>query len=127
LLFIQAKALDALTLGEEAAHSLGFNIDKIRTRIVIGIALSVGAATAVSGAIGFIGLVVPHLLRRWVAHKPSTLLLASGLGGACLILLADIAVRILSTGTELKLGVVTALIGAPFFLMLIMKTQKELP
>ncbi|NOQ16924.1 MAG: iron chelate uptake ABC transporter family permease subunit [Methyloprofundus sp.] len=127
LLFRQAKALDALTLGEEAAHSLGFNLDRIRTLIVIGIALSVGAATAVSGAIGFIGLVVPHLLRRWVAHKPSTLLLASGLGGACLTLLADIAVRVLSTGTELKLGVVTALIGAPFFLILIMKTQKDLP
>lgn len=127
LLLLQGKALDALTLGEEAAQSLGFNLNHIRSYIVIGIALSVGAATAVAGAIGFIGLVVPHLLRRWVAHKPSSLLLASGLGGACLTLLADIAVRILSTGTELKLGVVTALIGAPFFLLLIMKTQKELP
>jgi len=127
LLLMQAKALDALTLGEEAAQSLGFNLNRISTLIILGIALSVGAATAVSGAIGFIGLVVPHLLRRWVGHKPSTLLLASGLGGACLTLIADIAVRVLSTGTELKLGVLTALIGAPFFLMLIMKTQKDLP
>jgi len=127
LLLMQAKALDALTLGEEAAQSLGFNLNKISTLIILGIALSVGAATAVSGAIGFIGLVVPHLLRRWVGHKPSTLLLASGLGGACLTLIADIAVRVLSTGTELKLGVLTALIGAPFFLMLIMETQKDMP
>ena len=127
LLLMQAKALDALTLGEEAAQSLGFNLKRISTLIIIGIALSVGAATAVSGAIGFIGLVVPHLLRPWVGHKPSTLLIASGLGGACLTLIADIAVRVLSTGTELKLGVLTALIGAPFFLMLIMKTQKDLP
>ncbi len=127
LLLMQAKALDALTLGEEAAQSLGFNLNHIRTLIILGIALSVGAATAVSGAIGFIGLVVPHLLRRWVGHKPSILLLASGLGGACLTLIADIAVRVLSTGTELKLGVLTALIGAPFFLILIMKTQKDLP
>ncbi len=127
LLLMQAKALDALTLGEEAAQSLGFNINQVSRLIIIGIAISVGAATAVSGAIGFIGLVVPHLLRRWVGHKPSTLLLASGLGGACLTLMADSAVRLLSTGTELKLGVLTALIGAPFFLMLIMKTQKDLP
>lgn len=127
LLLMQAKALDALTLGEEAAQSLGFNLNRLSTLIILGIALSVGAATAVSGAIGFIGLVVPHLLRRWVGHKPSTLLLASGLGGACLTLIADIAVRVLSTGTELKLGVLTALIGAPFFLLLIMKTQKDLP
>jgi iron complex transport system permease protein len=127
LLLIQGKALDALTLGEEAARSLGFNLNQLSTLIVFGIALSVGAATAVSGSIGFVGLVVPHLLRRWVGHSPSTLLLASGLGGACLTLMADIAVRVLSTGTELKLGVLTALIGAPFFLMLIMKTQKDLP
>ncbi len=127
LLLMQAKALDALTLGEEATQSLGFNINQVSRLIIIGIAISVGAATAVSGAIGFIGLVVPHLLRRWVGHKPSTLLLASGLGGACLTLMADSAVRLLSTGTELKLGVLTALIGAPFFLMLIMKTQKDLP
>jgi iron complex transport system permease protein len=126
LLLMQGKALDALTLGEEAAHSLGFNLHQISTLIIIGIALSVGAATAVSGAIGFVGLVVPHLLRRWVGHKPSALLLASGLGGACLTLMADIAVRVLSTGIELKLGVLTALIGAPFFLMLIIKTQKDL-
>ncbi len=125
LLLTLGRSLDALTLGTEAARSLGFNLDRVRTLTVLGVALSVGAATAVSGTIGFVGLVVPHVLRRWVGFKPGLLLPASGLGGACLVLLADIAVRVLSTGTELKLGVVTALIGAPFFLMLIMKTEKD--
>ncbi len=126
LLLLQAKSLDALTLGEDVAHSLGFNINHVRRLVIVGVALSVGAATAVSGTIGFVGLVVPHILRRWVGHKPSTLLFASGLGGASLTLLADILVRVFSTGTEIKLGVVTSLIGAPFFLLLIMKTQKDL-
>jgi len=127
LLFQLAMALDALTLGEDVAQTLGFNLGYIRHLMIIGVALSVGAATAVSGSIGFVGLVVPHLLRRWVGHKPSALLLASGLGGSVLLLSADIAVRLLSTGTELKLGVLTALIGAPFFLFLIVNTHKDLP
>ncbi len=127
LLLNLGRSLDALTLGEEAAYSLGFDLKRVRTLMVIGIALSVGAATAVSGTIGFVGLIVPHLLRKWVGHKPSTLLLASALGGASLTLIADIAVRIFSPGQELKLGVVTALIGAPFFLSLILQTQKNLP
>lgn len=127
LLLLQGRALDALTLGEEVAHSMGFNLPIIRTLIIVGVALSVGSATAVSGAIGFVGLVVPHLLRSKVGHKPSALLVVSGLGGACLVLIADIIVRILSTETELKLGVITALIGAPFFLFLLIKTEKGLP
>lgn len=127
LLFILGRSFDALTLGEEAAQSLGFELNRVRALMVVGIALSIGAATAVSGTIGFVGLVVPHILRRWVGHQPSTLLFASALGGACLTLTADIAARILSPGQELKLGVLTALIGAPFFLSLILKTRKELP
>lgn len=127
LLLILGQPLDALTLGEETAQSLGFDLGRVRKLMVIGIALSIGAATAVAGTIGFVGLVVPHILRRWVGHKPSTLLFASALGGACLTLTADVAVRVLSTGQELKLGVLTALIGAPFFLSLILKAQKELP
>ncbi len=125
LLFKLGRSLDALTLGEDAAQTLGFNLKHIRHLMIIGVALSVGAATSVSGSIGFVGLVVPHLLRRWVGHKPSALLLASGLGGAILLLTADIAVRLLTTGTELKLGVLTSLIGAPFFLFLIVKTKRN--
>ena len=119
-----ARALDALTLGEEAAQSLGYRLGAVRWRLVIGTALSVGAATAVAGAIGFVGLVVPHVLRPFVGHKPSALLPVSALGGAVLLLLADILVRVVTPGQELKLGVVTSLIGAPFFFALVVRMRR---
>ena len=121
-----ARSLDALTLGEEAAASLGVNLQKARILIVLGVAISVGAGTAVTGGIGFIGLVVPHLLRPLVGHSPSRLLLASAIGGGAILVASDILVRIIAVGPELKLGVVTALIGAPFFLWLIFKARTEL-
>ena len=120
------RPLDALTLGEDAARTLGFDLRAVRRRLVLGTALCVGAATSVAGAIGFVGLVVPHLLRPLVGHRPSALLPASALGGAALVLLADIAVRLLSPGRELKLGVLTALVGAPFFLFLVLRLRREL-
>ncbi|MFO1190254.1 MAG: iron chelate uptake ABC transporter family permease subunit, partial [Alphaproteobacteria bacterium] len=95
-----------------------------QTRIVLGTALAVGAAVAVSGAIGFVGLVVPHLLRPWVAYRPGRLLLPSALGGAILLLVADMGVRLLPTTSELRIGVVTAIIGAPFFLALIVESRR---
>lgn len=120
-----ARPLDALTLGEEAAQTMGFDIGKVRRRLVFGTALSVGAATSVAGAIGFVGLVVPHLLRRLTGNRPSLLLPASMLGGAALTLTADVAVRLLSPGRELKIGVLTALIGAPFFLYLVLRQRRK--
>ena len=126
VLALSARALDALSLGEESAASLGVNLIVTRNLVVGGTAISVGAATSVSGGIGFIGLVVPHLLRPLVGHSPSRLLLASALGGAALLLAADILVRVLPTGMELKLGVVTALVGAPFFLWLIFRARTEI-
>lgn len=126
LLATLGRPLDALTLGEDAARTLGFDLRAVRRRLVLGIALCVGAATSVAGAIGFVGLVVPHLLRPLVAHRPSALLPASALGGAALVLLADIAVRLLSPDRELKLGVLTALVGAPFFLLLVVKLRRQL-
>ena len=123
LLIASARALDVLSLGEEVALSLGINVKQTRLLVVSGTAISVGACTAVSGVIGFIGLVVPHLLRPLVGHHPSRLLLASALAGASLLLCADILVRIVSSSTELKLGVVTALIGGPFFLFLILRLK----
>lgn len=126
ILLTTARPLDALTLGEDTAHSLGFNISAVRYRIVLATALSVGAATSVAGAIGFVGLVVPHLLRRAVGSRPSLLLPASALGGAALTLSADVAVRLLSPGRELKLGVLTALVGAPFFLYLVLRQRRKL-
>jgi iron complex transport system permease protein len=120
------RALDALTLGGDTARTLGFDTAALRMRLVLGIALSVGAATAVAGAIGFIGLVVPHLLRPLARHRPGALLGLSALGGAGLLLAADIAVRILGSGRELKIGVLTTLLGAPFFLWLILKQRRRL-
>ena len=87
--------------------------------------MAVGAATAVAGAIGFVGLVVPHLLRPLVGHRPSLLLPTSALGGAVLLLFSDVAVRLLSFGPELKLGVFTALVGSPFFLWLVLKLRHQ--
>lgn len=125
LLLVSARrALDALTLGEDTATSLGFNLDRVRLRVVIGAACCVGAGVAVAGAIGFVGLVVPHLLRPFVGHEPGRLLVPSALGGATLLLASDTAIRVSTTGAELKLGVVTALIGAPFFLRLIVRTRQ---
>ena len=126
LLLTLGRPLDALTLGEDTAQSLGFDVTRTRTRLVVGTALSVGAATAVAGTIGFLGLVVPHLLRPLVAHRPGALLLPSALCGAILMLLADIAVRLPFPGNELKLGVLTALVGGPFFLWLIVAYRRRL-
>ncbi len=126
MLAVSARSLDALSLGEEAAAGLGLNIARTRTLVITGTAISVGAGTAVTGGIGFIGLVVPHLLRPLVGHTPSRLLFASALGGGALLLAADILVRVLMLGSELKLGVLTALIGAPFFLWLIFRARTEL-
>ena len=125
LLFTTRRALDAMTLGEDTATSLGFSLDRVRLRVVIGAACCVGAGVAVAGAIGFVGLVIPHLLRPFVGHEPGRLLLPSALGGALLLLAADTAIRLTTTGAELKLGVVTALIGAPFFLHLIVRTRQS--
>lgn len=120
LVVAAARGLDALILGEDTAVSLGFSLQRTLWLVIGGSALAVGASVAVSGVIGFVGLVVPHLLRPWVGYLPSRLLLPSFLGGALLTLTADIAVRLMPPGPELKLGVVTALIGAPFFLHLVL-------
>jgi iron complex transport system permease protein len=126
LLLSVRSALDALTLGEDAAKSLGINLRAIRWRTVTGLALAVGAGVAVCGTISFVGLVVPHLLRPLVGYEPGRLLPISALGGAILLLLTDIVVRLLPTGIELKIGVLTALIGAPFFLVLLVKTRRAI-
>lgn len=126
ILVTTARALDALSLGEHAAANLGVSAARLRQRVVVGAALAVGAATAVTGAIGFVGLIVPHLLRPLVEHAPGRLLVPSFLGGAALVLTADVAVRLVSPAGDLKLGVVTALIGAPFFLWLVVGTRREL-
>lgn len=126
LLITLGRPLDALTLGEDAARTMGFDLRAVRRRLVLGTALCVGAATSVAGAIGFVGLIVPHLMRPLVGHRPGALLPASALGGGLLVLTADIAVRLLSPDRELKLGVLTALVGAPFFLLLVLRHRRHL-
>jgi iron complex transport system permease protein len=120
-----AKALDALTLGEETAATMGIDLKATQALIVSGVAIAVGAATSVAGSIGFVGLVVPHLLRPLTGQRPSRLLLASALGGAVLVLAADIAVRLIAAERDIKLGVLTALVGAPFFVWLVVKTRRQ--
>ena len=125
-LLMSAPALRALSLGEETAATMGVNLFRLRALIVIGSALSVGSGVAVSGTIGFVGLIVPHIMRPFVGYDPARLLVPSALGGALLITLADIGVRLAPTDRELKLGVLTALIGAPFFLFLVLKTRRTM-
>jgi iron complex transport system permease protein len=124
-IFATARGLDALTLGEEVAASLGIHMKRLRLAVIGGTGLAVGAAVAVTGVIGFVGLIVPHLVRPFVGHVPSKSLIPSGLAGAAMLTLADLLVRLLP-GQELKLGVVTALIGGPFFLILILKRRSEI-
>ncbi len=117
-------ALDALTLGEDGARALGVDLGRTRMRMLVGVAIGVGGAVAVSGAIGFIGLIVPHLVRPMTDRSPSAILLPSALGGAALLTFADVLVRVIPTSNELKLGVVTAFLGVPVFLVHLMRERR---
>ena len=123
MLLSLGRSFDALTLGEDAAASMGVNLARLRLVLIGGTALAVGASVSVAGSIGFVGLVVPHVLRPLVGAQPSRLLPASALGGAAVVLAADIAVLLIAPDQDLKLGVLTALIGAPFFLHLIWRLR----
>ncbi|MSR14997.1 MAG: iron ABC transporter permease [Gammaproteobacteria bacterium] len=125
LLASVAPRLEALALGEDTASSLGVDLAQVRRRVILGTALAVGPGVAVAGAIGFVGLVVPHLLRPWVSHRPRLLLPASALGGGALLLAADTIARSVLLNGELKLGVITAFIGAPLFLRLALKLESD--
>jgi iron complex transport system permease protein len=127
LLLLTGPALRALSLGDDTAESLGFSHRRTRWFVIAGTALSVGAAVSVSGVIGFIGLIVPHLLRGAAKGDPQRLLILSAIGGAVFLTAADTFVRVIHIGPELKLGVVTALLGAPFFLGLLARLRRELP
>ncbi len=126
VLALNAGAFRALTLGEDAAASLGVNVERTRVLVVIGVALGVGAAVSVAGAISFVGLVAPHLVRRFYGSDPARVLLPAALAGAALLMAADIAVRLVPGAVEIKIGVVTALIGVPFFLAMIFHERRAL-
>lgn len=124
LILVQARALDALTLGEEGATALGVDLTRTRLMLMAATAIGVGGAVAVSGTIGFVGLVVPHLVRRFTDGRPSSLLVPSMLGGAALLAVADTLVRIVPTLEEPRLGVVTSLIGVPIFLHQLVRARR---
>jgi iron complex transport system permease protein len=126
ILLAAGRNLDALTLGESTARSLGVNMIKLQWFIVFGIGLCVGTSVAVAGIIGFVGLIIPHLVRPFVGYQPSALLVPSGLAGALLVVLADCLVRILPSASELRLGIAMSVLGAPFFMMLLYKMRREL-
>ena len=115
--------LDALSLGEDAARSLGVDVGRLGLRLTLGVGLMVGAATSVAGVIGFVGLVAPHLVRARVGYKPGATLVPSMLAGAALVLAADILVRLLPTAFELQLGVFTSLVGAPFLVYVVRRSR----
>ncbi len=124
MLLWDGGALDALTLGEDAAQALGTDLKRTRLRLLLGTAIGVGGAVAVAGAIGFVGLIVPHLVRPLTDRSPSAILLPSAIGGAALLTLADLGVRIIPTTSELKLGVVTAFLGVPVFLLHLIRERR---
>jgi iron complex transport system permease protein len=127
LLFACGPAMELLALGEAQAESLGVDLRRTRLLALVGTAAGVGAATAVSGAIGFVGLIAPHLVRHFVDHRPARVLLPATLAGALVVTIADIGTRLLSFGPEIRLGVLISLVGAPFFLWLILYVRRTAP
>ena len=119
-----ANALNALLLGENNARYLGVPVDTVKWIIVALVALGVGAGVAVSGMIGFVGLVVPHLIRLWLGPNHRVLLPASALLGAILLILADLLARTIVVPAELPIGIVTAVMGGPFFLYLLLRDRR---
>lgn len=124
LLLLTGPSLDALTLGEATARSLGVRLGRLQLLVVAGTGLAVGASVAATGVVGFVGLVVPHLLRPLFGHRPSALLLPSAIGGAALVLVADSLCRLAPGAGEVRLGVAMALIGAPFFLVMLVRGDR---
>lgn len=125
LLMLAGRALDALTLGEEAARSLGIEPGRLQALLIVGVGLTVGSGVAVAGIVGFVGLIVPHLVRPLTDRKPSSLIVPSALAGALLVLVADCVCRVLPLVAELRLGIALSLIGAPFFLWLLLRMRRQ--
>lgn len=123
--FILSRQLDLFTLGEKSARHLGVNVEGLRIGVILLVAVLVSAAVAFAGIIAFVGLVVPHLMRMIIgpAHRP--LLIASVLGGALLLVLADLVARVTVPMSDLPIGMVTSLVGGPFFLWLLIRTRRQ--
>lgn len=124
IMLTTGRALDALTLGESTARTMGVRLDIVRIVLVVGVGLAAGASVAVTGAIGFVGLIVPHMVRPFVGSRPGAVMLPSALAGAVVVLAADIAVRIAPSTVELKLGIAMTILGGPFFLARLIKMRR---
>jgi len=120
------RGLDALTLGDVAARSMGVDMRRLQGLMVVGLGLTVGTSVAIAGVIGFVGLIVPHLVRPLVGYRPSALMLPSALAGALLVVVADMVIRLLPVVSEVRLGIMMSVLGAPFFILLLAKMRKEL-
>lgn len=121
------RGLDALILGEAAARSLGLDPRRLQALLIVGVGLTVGSGVAVAGIIGFVGLMVPHIVRPFTDRRPSSLIVPSALAGAVLLVVADALCRVLPLVTELRLGIALSLVGAPFFLMLLLRLRAARP
>ena len=124
LLLWDGRALDALSLGEDAARTRGVDLARVRLRLMLGIAIGIGGVVAVAGSIGFVGLIVPHLVRPRTDRSPSAILIPSALAGAALLTLADLGTRLVPTSAPLKLGVLTAFLGVPVFLHYLLRERR---
>ncbi|WP_370372463.1 FecCD family ABC transporter permease [Henriciella pelagia] len=123
ILLVSRRGLSALTLGEEAASGVGLNLRNQRILTVLGAGLATGGSVGLAGAIGFVGIVAPHIIRPFVKHDPARSLIPSALLAGLILVMADIGVRLMPTTNELKLGVVAALIGAPAFVWIAMRRR----
>lgn len=126
ILWLCGPSLDAMMLGDKAALSLGVQAQRLQWAIVIGIGLTIGSGVAVAGIIGFVGLMVPHIVRPLTDRRPSSLIVPSALAGALLVLFADTVCRLVPMAGELRLGIALSLLGAPFFLGLLLRLRREL-
>ncbi|WP_017539019.1 iron chelate uptake ABC transporter family permease subunit [Nocardiopsis halophila] len=121
----RARALNALLVGDDAAATLGVNVNRLRSSILVTAALLTGAVVAVSGGIGFVGLIIPHIARIIVGSDHRRMLPVAVLGGAVFLALCDLLARTLAAPAEIPLGVLTAMVGAPFFLWLLRRDRAE--
>lgn len=126
LMVVVGRRLDSLALGEDTAQSLGMNLQQTRLFTILGTSIAVGAGVAVSGSVGFVGLMMPHLMRPIFGHRPSAVIIPSMIGGAALVVAADTLVRVIAVGPELQLGVLTSLVGVPFYIYLVLHLRRQL-
>ena len=126
VLLTLGRDLDALTLGETGARSVGVRMDRVRLLLGLGVGLAAGTCVAVTGVIGFVGLITPHLMRPLVGARPGALLIPSALAGAVVVLAGDVAVRLIPSAGEVKLSVAMAAIGGPFFLALLVSMRRRM-